>query len=160
MVKASAVLGLAACATMAGTVLVAAPAQAHTGPSSAGGSVRLPAAPAASAAAGVAKASAPGISPATRTSHVASGGSFVCADGNLCTAVWDATTGSWKIFFLYTCRTYSLSNWTGGGRYYDSQTGGVISTFYGKSGNVLTSFRAAHQTVDYNWSPVWSIKNC
>ncbi|WP_416981299.1 hypothetical protein [Streptomyces sp. T028] len=145
-------------------VFAAGPAQASA-PSAGAASGHRQIAPPAPQGAQAADASiaavSPGISPAVRTEHVASGGSFSCGDGNFCTAVWDPTTGDWKIFFLYECLRYSVSNWLGEGAYYNQQTGNPTATFYGQSGNVLhTSQPDGGIGWDYNWDAVWSIRNC
>ncbi|GHH50657.1 hypothetical protein GCM10018775_48140 [Streptomyces umbrinus] len=74
--------------------------------------------------------------------------------------VWDPTTGNWEVFFLYSCNRYYTAYWDGAGSYYDAQTGGVTSYIYGQSGNVLHSFRPDSVQHAYNWTPVWSIRNC
>ncbi|MCI4065880.1 hypothetical protein MRQ36_26345 [Micromonospora sp. R77] len=120
----------------------------------------LPAGPQATATQARLLAVAPMISPAPRqTRHVAAGKPATCASGNLCTFVWDPTTNSWKIFDLFTCARYSLSNWLGDGFYTNAQTGGVTVTFYGQGGNVLNSFTGTG-TGSQDWDPVWSIRNC
>ncbi|AYC35912.1 hypothetical protein DWG14_00120 [Streptomyces griseorubiginosus] len=143
-------------------LFVAGPAQAapQQGAAKDGHVLVLPAAPA-----GVTPRSAAANSPTTspaagRVVHVASGSTVNCTSGSLCTAVWDPTTGDWKVFFLYNCARYSLSYWNGGGYYVDSQTGGVTSYFYGQSGNVLKRFTPDNTVYSYDWTPVWSIRNC
>lgn len=63
-------------------------------------------------------------------------------------------------FFFYNCARYHLSDWNGTGNFYDAQTGGVTSYFYGQSGNVLRSFTPDFTNHDQDWGPVWSIRNC
>ncbi len=153
------ILGAAALAS--GALFVTAPAQAAVpGGDSVGGRVMTLPVPDDARSVGAA-ANAPSISPSVNTTHVAYGGSITCPEGNLCTAVQDPTTNSWKVFFLYTCRRYSVSYWNGDGHYADAQTGGVTSYFYGQSGNELLRF-TPDGGVDhpYNWGPVWSIRNC
>ncbi|GAA4064981.1 hypothetical protein GCM10022233_44360 [Streptomyces shaanxiensis] len=140
-------------------VFAAGPAQAAS--SSTNAAVAPPAPQGAQAADVSIAAVSPGISPAANFIHVAAGGTFDCTSGSLCAAVWDPTTSDWKIYYLYTCARYSLSNWNGTGYYFDEQTGGVTSYFYGQSGNVLRSFKpdgGIRHEVD--WTPVWSIRNC
>jgi murein DD-endopeptidase MepM/ murein hydrolase activator NlpD len=91
--------------------------------------------------------------------HVSAGGSYSCPFGTLCTGVWDPSVGKWKVFKLYYCRTYALSNWLGAGFFWNNQTPGTTAFFYGQSGNVLASFLPGGQ-LNYNWDPVWFIKNC
>ncbi|MFE7895619.1 hypothetical protein [Streptomyces sp. NPDC057412] len=106
-------------------------------------------------------AASPGISPAVNTQHVPAGGSFSCGDGNFCAAVWDPTTSDWKIFFLFACQRYSVSNWLGDGAYYNQQTGNATASIYGQSGNLLVSAPADGGIIhDIDWDAVWSIRNC
>ncbi|MES5820910.1 hypothetical protein [Streptomyces sp. RG80] len=116
--------------------------------------------PAVAAKAEAAAAVSPTTSPAVRTEHGPPGETYECEAGTLCTNVWDPTTNDWKTFFFYDCNRYYVSNWNGNGNYWNSQTGNVTSYFYGQSGNVLTSFQDVGKNVDYNWDPVWSIRNC
>src|SRR5512139_1060004 len=89
----------------------AAPAPSHA---SSAQVLRAPAAPPAAArqTVGLAPAvSAPTISPSVSTIHIAPGASYTCYSGDLCTVVWDPSTSNYKVFFLYTCTKYTLSNW-------------------------------------------------
>jgi hypothetical protein len=74
--------------------------------------------------------------------------------------VWDPTTNDYRVYSVFSCAQYSLSNWLGAGRYLDNQTGGVTSTFYGQSGDALLSFTPDGAQHNYDCSPVWSIRNC
>jgi hypothetical protein len=103
---------------------------------------------------------APTTSPSVSTSHAASGTAYTCYSGDLCAVAWDPTTSSWKIFYLYECELYSLSYWSGDGNYYDNQSSSAHSYFYGESGNVLSSFYPQYTNVAYDWTPVYSIRNC
>jgi hypothetical protein len=145
-------------------LLLTAPAQAAVSPthSTAAHVITLPAAPHGAAAVSPKSAAAvsPTVSPAVSTVHGAPGTPINCAAGNLCAFAWDPTTSDWKLFYLYTCNRYSLSNWLGTGGYLDKQTGGVTSYFYGQSGNVLASFTPDSTQHSYDWDPVWSIRNC
>ncbi|MET8701190.1 hypothetical protein ACFVUH_32330 [Kitasatospora sp. NPDC058032] len=103
----------------------------------------------------------PTVSPTAPSGHVPANSDYQCAPGNLCTLVWDPTTGDYKIFYLYTCARYSLSGWSGHGFYADNQTSGTRSSFYDANGRALKSFTAdggANHTQD--WTPVRSIRNC
>ncbi|UNO38416.1 hypothetical protein [Streptomyces sp. MST-110588] len=123
--------------------------------------VTVPSAPQGAQPASAPAATSPSISPAVRTQHVPAGGSFSCGDGNFCTAVWDPTTSDWKIFFLYTCRKYALSYWSGQGAYYNQQTGNVTSYLYDRNSNVLVTSRPDGGILhNQDWSPVWYIRNC
>jgi hypothetical protein len=74
--------------------------------------------------------------------------------------VWDPTTGSYKVFKLYTCAKYSLSYWQGLGTYFDNQSSGARTTFYNSSSGVITSFYPDYTNHNYNWDPVSYIRNC
>ncbi|MGX5209671.1 hypothetical protein ACWKT3_13350 [Streptomyces violaceus] len=121
----------------------------------------VPAASAAPAPAGQsAAASAPTVSPAASYFHT-SGPGYTCPTGNLCARVWDPTVNKFKVFKLYDCHTYSLSNWGGTGGYANRQTGSrATATFYGQSGNVLKNVPVGDSSTSYNWGPVWKIRNC
>ncbi|MEV7324171.1 hypothetical protein [Streptomyces sp. NPDC093970] len=154
------VIGLLGALVLAlAALFVAGPAQAV--PQRTGGHVLvLPPAPVGAASQSVAAAVSPTSSPAVRTAHGSPGQTYTCASGNLCAVVWDPTTNDYKQFFFYNCARYSLSYWNGTGNFYDAQTGGVTSYFYGQSGNVLRSFTPDFTNHDQDWGPVWSIRNC
>lgn len=121
---------------------------------------------AASAPAGLAKeggpsfVTSPSISPSVSVQFAAPGGTYSCASGNLCAGVWDPNAGQWKVFKLFSCTTYALSNWNGSGFYLDNQTGSPLSTFQDQSHNVIFSFFPGGGQQNFNWDPVWFIKNC
>ncbi|CAL9279694.1 hypothetical protein [Streptomyces sp. SudanB182_2057] len=156
------VLGLvAALAVALAALFFAAPAQAAAPVNPTAGSRVLVTPPAPhGASAKTVLASSPGISPSVSTSHLPPNTPYTCSSGNLCAVVWDPTTSDFKIFYLFNCAKYSLSYWSGNGNYYDAQTGGVTSYFYGQSGNVLKSFTPDFTNHTQDWSPVWSIRNC
>ena len=138
------------------------PAHAAAGSGSrAGGTVQVtpPAPHDAGALAARAAAVSPTISPATNWIHRAENEEFDCKAGNLCLEVWDPTVSKWKVFFLYTCNRYSLSNWLNSGYYLNKQTGSVTSYFYGAQGQVLRAF-SPPQVGTQDWNPVWSVRNC
>lgn len=102
----------------------------------------------------------PTISPAAyRVRYQTSNAVPSCPTGNLCLKVWDPARSSWKVFDLYYCRTYALSNWLGAGIYNNAQTGGVRVYFYDQNWNILRSF-TSRGAGTFNWSPVWYIRNC
>ncbi|WP_371657460.1 hypothetical protein [Streptomyces sp. NBC_00280] len=162
--KRSVLAAIGALVCLLAVMFAAAPAQAAVPAEHApGGRVLIvPAAPSGAAAVSARSAavSTPTSSPSVRTSHFQPGASYTCASGNLCAVVWDPTTSDYKVFFFYNCNRYYLSSWDGSGNYYDAQTGGVTSYFYGQSGNVLKSFTPDSTNHAYNWTPVWSIRNC
>jgi hypothetical protein len=155
------VVTLFACALAAAPV--AGPAQAAPSPGRAGGHVlAAPTAPRAAHSVSplATPASAPAISPSVTTGHVAPNGSYTCGSGTLCSLAWDPTRSDWKIFHLHKCARYSLSDWTETGYYFDAQTGGVRSHFYGRTGNTVKSFTPDQTQHSQDWTPVWSIRNC
>ncbi len=106
-------------------------------------------------------AATPTISPAARqVRFVAPGQFYNCDQGNLCVTVWDPTVGLFKIFDLYQCRTYTLSNWFGAGLYWNAQTGGAVARFYDGSWRVVVSAPVSVVDKEINWDPLWYIRNC
>lgn len=146
-------------------VFAGAPAQAATvaNHTAAGNVLIAPAAPSnARQLVAIPNAVAPTISPSVNTSHVPPSTGYTCPYGDLCTVVWDPTAGSWKVFYLYNCARYTLYNWLGTGNYYDHQTPGTVSHYYGSSGNTLKTFTATSSPTNVNqdWGPVYFIRNC
>lgn len=154
---------LVAALALAGSAMV--PAAGHAAPVVRDGStlVAVPdmsAAEIAAAGAGIAAAS-PAISPTVSTIYVPRGGYFECPYEYLCTSVWDPNHGMFKIFYMWHCYKYTLYNWNGWGTYKNFQTPNAITTFYGQSHNVLTSFGPVQNAqFAYDWTPVWYIRNC
>lgn len=107
---------------------------------------------------GVAAAS-PGISPWAKSIHLPSGTDYTCSGGNFCAEVWDPSTGSWEIFFLYYCNRYYVSNWYNWGDWVNNQTTGTVARVYGGSGQLLWSHTAKGWGAA-DWTPVYSIRNC
>lgn len=106
-------------------------------------------------------ATSPTISPSVTTRHVSPGDTYTCSHGNLCTLVWDPTSGSWKIFYLYYCNRYSLAYWQGGGYYWNNQTSGTLARFMGENGTIFTFSRApSSPNMSQDWNPIYSIINC
>ncbi|MET9800473.1 hypothetical protein [Streptomyces sp. NPDC006368] len=143
-------------------VFAAGPAQAAPSPDRDRNQVfTLPAAPEGVSARSAAAVS-PGISPAAnQVLYLNPGVSLNCTPGNLCNAVWDPTRSQWKVFFLYSCATYTVYNWLGTGAYYNNQTGNPVSYYYGQNRNVLWSSTpdgGARHIVDFD--PVYYVKNC
>lgn len=146
-------VALAVAAGVAGSPAASAAPQQATLPAGAT-VVRLPARPNTVAPA---TAHHPTISPSVEVTHEKT--SYICYSGELCDVVYDPAAGEWDVFRMVKCTTYSLSDWLGDGTYYDNQTGGVRSYFYGSSGNVIKSFVSGHN-VTQNWTPVYKIKDC
>ncbi|MDX2563015.1 hypothetical protein PV371_25620 [Streptomyces sp. TX20-6-3] len=101
----------------------------------------------------------PTVSPWADYVHTTSGSPVTCASGNLCTGVWDPVVGKYKVFFLYRCQQYSLSHWNGVGQVVNNQVG-AAAFFYGQNGQVLDVVLPEPTPFTYDWTPVWSIRNC
>ncbi|WP_326761935.1 hypothetical protein OHB35_46470 [Streptomyces phaeochromogenes] len=114
----------------------------------------------AQAASSATSAVSPTISPAVPSQLVPSGGHVTCDTGNFCAGVWDPTVNQWRVFFLYDCNRYYLSNWQGTGEVMNSQTDNAQATIYGQNGNVIQTFPVSTDAPDVDWEPVWSIRNC
>ncbi|MEU2287123.1 hypothetical protein ABZ614_35320 [Streptomyces sp. NPDC013178] len=104
-------------------------------------------------------AASPTISPSANYVHATSGNPVDCDEGYLCPAVWDPSAGAYKVFFLYYCNRYSLSNWNGRGQVVNNQIG-AAAFFYGQNGEVLDAVLPDRVAYDYDWTPVWHIRNC
>jgi len=79
-----------------------------------------------------------------------------------CTSVWDPTRGQWKVFFFYSCKTYNIANWFGGGYWENNQSGGERGRFFAGAngtGSYNTTARP-HSTGEYGWTPINSIRPC
>lgn len=109
-------------------------------------------------------AASPTVSPKAPYFYTEGPNSYTCKKGNLCVRVYDPTHAGkkkYKVFKLYKCNTYSLSNWKGRGGYANVQTGNrATAKFYGKSGNVVKKVKVGDRSKSYNWTPVWKIRNC
>jgi hypothetical protein len=109
----------------------------------------------------------PTISPTVAVSYADPGGEYNCEYGTLCAWAWDTSQNKWKIFHLYICRTYSLSNWIGSGGFNNNQTAGTIARFYGQNGSTQVvpastapDVRSVNRGNFPGWDPVWFIRNC
>ena len=102
----------------------------------------------------------PTVSPAADFFYYPGPG-YTCPEGNFCARVWDPTAGTYRVYKLYRCATYSLSNWLGVGGYANRQTGDrATATFYGQNGQVLKNVPVGGSIQDQDWGPVWKIRNC
>lgn len=93
-----------------------------------------------------------------------------CSSGYLCAFV--AYNYGWAEFKFYRCGVYNLSYWYDPGPgssssfVVDDQTGGVTTTYYGQSGNVLQTMKPNPGNFQYvlngrgGWNPVYSIRVC
>ncbi|MFI9171992.1 hypothetical protein [Streptomyces lincolnensis] len=114
----------------------------------------------AQAASSAPSAVSPTVSPAADSRLVPSGSHITCDTGNFCAGVWDPTVNQWRVFFLYHCNRYHLSNWHGTGEVSNSQTDNAQATTYGQNGDVIQIFPVSNDKPDVDWEPVWSIRNC
>ncbi|MES5820807.1 hypothetical protein [Streptomyces sp. RG80] len=114
----------------------------------------------AQAATSATSAVAPTISPAASSQLVPNGEHISCDTGNFCAGVWDPTVNQWRVFFLYDCHLYHLSNWQGTGEVVNSQTGNAQATTHGQNGALIQTYPVSADAPDVNWDPVWSIRNC
>lgn len=111
----------------------------------------------------------PTISPTVVVSYANPGGQYTCEYGTLCAWAWDTSRNQWKIFHLYNCRTYALSNWTSDGDsgFNNNQTRGTVARFYGSNGSTQVEPASTAPQVRYEslgnfggWNPVYFIRNC
>jgi len=106
-------------------------------------------------------ATVPSISPPTDFEDVLPGQPYTCRRGTFCAGV--PNNGKFRVFKLFTCRLYHVSDWLGAGFYLDNQTGNPQSNVFGSNGAVLNPpgniFPGGGQQF-IDWTPVFSIRNC
>lgn len=111
----------------------------------------------------------PTISPSVAVSYADPGGQYTCEYATLCAWAWDTSRDKWKIFHLYNCHKYALSNWTSQHvtGFNNNQTTGTVARFYGQNGSTQvepasTAYELRHENRGGfgGWGPVWYIKNC
>jgi hypothetical protein len=126
----------------------------------------LPPAPA-EADGGVGALAVPTISPTVTVSYANPGGEYTCEYATLCAWAWDTSRDKWKIFHLYNCHKYALSNWVGSGGFNNNQTRGTVARFYGQNGSTQVvpastapDIRSVYRGNFDGWNPVWFIRNC
>lgn len=83
-----------------------------------------------------------------------------CLTGELCIAVWDPNTGSYKAFAFEYCQTFYVSWWGGTAYIVNDQWGSPTSRFYGQFGGQLISFTPSTTPSTYNVNDVWSLRPC
>ncbi|MEE6263065.1 hypothetical protein [Plantactinospora sonchi] len=122
------------------------------------------AAPAPPVADSTVMAASPGISPAAeRVTHVGryDFADYPCPLGRACLAVWDDTVGQWKVFHLYRCGAYTLSNWYDLGAMKNNQTGSAAVRTYGSGGGPIRTYPPNGNTIyEVDWYPVWTVRPC
>lgn len=113
-----------------------------------------------------APAVSPWVSPSVSTTHVTDPLAFSCPSGDLCPAVWDPTTNSWKVFYLFRCARYTVHEWYDYGTVVNNQTGNPAPTgyFYGSGGTSDVEFTVPPTGPNTYWieyfTPVYSVRNC
>lgn len=82
-----------------------------------------------------------------------------CPSQNFCMFSGSDFTGSQ--FNLYRCGTYTLENWEGYGSWINNQTAGTRAQFLDQNRNVIYTTPGAYSaSSNYNWTPVWYVRNC
>lgn len=109
----------------------------------------------------------PTINPTVAVSYADPGGEYNCEYGTMCAWAWDTSQNKWKIFHLYNCRAYALSNWMGNGGFNNNQTTGTVARFYGQNGSTQVvppstapDVRSVNRGNFPGWDPVWFVRNC
>jgi hypothetical protein len=110
----------------------------------------------------VAATSTTSASPATAASGPPPGskqfGRTYCLADHLCTFHLDSShTGYYNSY--YYCERVYLTDWVGSGEVMNNQSTGTVTTFYGKSGNVVSTSKA-FQDVGIDWDSIWSFQVC
>ncbi|HJP73376.1 MAG TPA: hypothetical protein VJ914_03860 [Pseudonocardiaceae bacterium] len=85
-------------------------------------------------------------------------GRIECLAGHLCAFHLDSAHTGYYTSYYYCQRIY-LSDWVGSGEIMNNQSTGTVTTFYGQSGNVISTSKA-FQEVGIDWDPVWSFQVC
>lgn len=85
-------------------------------------------------------------------------GRTYCLADHLCTFHQDSShTGYYNSY--YYCERVYLSDWVGSGEVMNNQSTGTVTTFYGQSGNVVSTSKA-FQDVGIDWDSIWSFQVC
>ncbi len=85
-------------------------------------------------------------------------GRTYCLADHLCTFHLDSSNNGYYNSY-YDCQRIYLTDWHGSGEIMNNQSSGTVTTFYGESGNVLSTSKA-YQEVGMDWDPVWSFQVC
>ncbi|WP_052591992.1 hypothetical protein [Luteipulveratus mongoliensis] len=73
---------------------------------------------------------------------------------------YSSTFGRGSQLGMYRCGTYSLPGWSGFGSWGDNQTAGTQSLFQLRDHTTVKNVFAPSNSQEYNWDPIWFIKNC
>lgn len=85
-------------------------------------------------------------------------GRIECLANHLCTFHLDSShTGYYDSY--YYCQRIYLTDWVGSGEIMNNQSTGTVTTFYGQSGNVISTSKA-YQEVGIDWDLIWSFQVC
>jgi hypothetical protein len=85
-------------------------------------------------------------------------GRTYCLADHLCTFHSDSAHNGYYNSY-YSCQRVYLSDWVGSGEVMNNQSTGTVTTFYGESGNVISTSKA-FQDVDISWDAIWSFQVC
>ena len=82
-----------------------------------------------------------------------------CPFAHFCIYTHSFATSNSKVFSLYRCREYSLSNWLDQGFVWNNNSGGAPGWLRNRNHGNLRTF-AAGEADWYNFFPVWYVKAC
>jgi hypothetical protein len=85
-------------------------------------------------------------------------GRTYCLADHLCTFHLDSSHTGYYDSYYYCQRVY-LTDWVGSGEVMNNQSTGTVTTFYGQSGNVVSTSKAFQQ-IDIDWDSIWSFQVC
>jgi hypothetical protein len=87
-------------------------------------------------------------------------GPGACEAGNFCLYTGPMFTG--RLYKLYHCKAYSLSNWNGVGSWINNNTGGAHAIIQDRNHGTLvdTDPSSNWYNADYNFNPAWYVKAC
>ena len=74
--------------------------------------------------------------------------------------MWTGSNFTGKVFRLYYCQTYALSNWNGIGSYWNNQTGSATPKLLRQDGSVARTGAVQELSTSYNFAPIWYVKPC
>lgn len=85
-------------------------------------------------------------------------GRTYCLADHLCTFHLDSSHTGYYDSYYYCQRVY-LTDWVGSGEVMNNQSPGTVTTFYGQSGNVVSTSKAFQQ-INIDWDSIWSFQVC
>jgi len=81
-----------------------------------------------------------------------------CPAGYHC--IWTRTSWQGKVFRLYYCRNYALSQWNGNGSDFNNQTGAAVTLYLDQAGRVVGKQNAGSSHTPVDFRAVLYIKPC